>query len=214
MNCELVYGRFTVKEMERRVFQSMSENGLLEMSAGFYLLVLGVLFLEEPKLVAFSVFALFIIKPVVTKIQNRYIHPRIGYVKLRENDSSVGKGIALGSAFFIVILVGSLIALNITLGSDQGRTIWFRWFLPILASVMFAFGPYWLGSTYGLKRGYFMAFFIPAIGIIIALLGKTTGYTSLGIVFLTAALPSIISGVIMFNRFLSQNPVGEVSDEA
>ncbi len=201
-----------MKKMEKRVYQAMSENGLLEMSLGVYLLVLGILFIGQPKLVAFSVFIMFILKPAVTKIQNRYIHPRIGYVKLREVDSSVGKGIAITAVIFILILVGSLIALNIVLGNVQGRLIWFRWFLPILSSIMFAFGPYWLGSTYGLKRGYFMACFIPAVGILVAILGKTTGYTSLGIIFLTGAIPSIIAGTIMFKRFLLKYPVEEVSD--
>lgn len=203
-----------MKEMERRVYQVMSENGLLEMSIGVYLLVLGIMFLEAPKLVTFSALMIFILKPAIEKIQNRYIHPRIGYVKLRETDSSVGKGIVITAVVFILTLVGSLITLNLVLGSNQGSLIWFRWFFPILSSVMFAFGPFWLGSTYGLKRGYFMACFIPLVGIFVAVLGKTTGYTSLGIIFLTGAIPSVVSGIIMFKRFLLKYPIEEVSDES
>ncbi len=201
-----------MNQLEKRVYQSVCRDGLLEMTVGTYMVLLGTIFIFQPRLVAFSVFFMFLLKPLVQKVKNSCIYPRTGYVKLKNEDETVGKGIAITAVIFILVLAGSLIALILSLGTVAGRQIWFRWFLPILSSIMFAFGPFWVGTTYGLKRAYLFAAFVPLCGITVAVTGITTGYTSIGIVCLAAGTPALISGVIMFNSFLRRYPLEDVSN--
>ena len=198
--------------LEKRVYQSVCRDGLLEMTVGTYMVLLGSIFIFQPKLVVFSVFFMFLLKPLVQKVKNTCIYPRTGYVKLKKEDEAVGKGIAITAVVFVLILAGSLIALILSLGTVPGRNIWFRWFLPILSSIMFAFGPLWVATTYGLKRAYVFAAFVPLCGIAVAVTGVTTGYTSIGIVCLASGIPALVSGMIMFNSFLRRYPLEDVSN--
>ena len=77
---------------------------------------------------------------------------------------------------------------------------------------MMAFGPFWLGQTYGLVRGYVFAALLVLGGIAIPVLGIATGYDAVGLECLLLGLLSLISGGILFARFLRRYPVEEALD--
>ena len=198
-----------MKAIERQVYRAAYQDGLLETFLGGYLFIFGSLMVAKPGMASFSALTIFVIRPLFTKVKNRYTYPRVGYVKLPQENESAGKEIGLTAILFIVILVASLIVLSALMGNESGKEFWFRWFLPVLASILFSFGPLWMGRTYGLKRAYFIAVLIPLLGISMAITGIFTGYAAVGVICLTGGFLSLVSGVIMFSRFLRKYPVEE-----
>ena len=73
-------------------------------------------------------------------------------------------------------------------------------------------GPFWLGQTYGLVRGYVFAALLLIGGIAIPALGIATGYNAVGLECLVLGLLSLVSGAIMFGRFLRRYPAEEALD--
>ena len=199
-----------LKEIERRVRRSACQDGLLEIFLGSFLLLLGVFFTINPIIVAFSAFLVFLINPLFEQVKKRYIYPRIGYVKF-EPEKKVAKGIVATAAVFVMILLGSMGVFVLTM-QDRGWAFWFDYFFPAFAGFMTAFGPFWLGQTYNLKRGYVFAALFLLSGIAIPVLGIATGYNAVSLEWLLVGLVILVSGVIMFTRFLRKYPAEELPD--
>jgi hypothetical protein len=195
-----------LKEIERRVHQSVFQDGLTEIMMGGFLLVVGALFATSMKLILLiSLLVIFLGNPLLERAKKRYIYPRIGYVKLRPEKEADPKGIAVAAIVFVVILLGSGI-FSLTMGKDRGWAFWFKYFLPGSTGFMLAIGPFWLGETYGVRRGYVFAVLFLLSGIVIPVLGIASGYEAIGLECLLVGVISLISGMIMFTRFLRKYP--------
>ena len=197
-----------LKEIERRVYQSVFQDGLMEIMMGGFLLVISALFAINMKLILLpSLLVIFLGNPLLERAKKRYIYPRIGYVKLRPEKEADPKGIAVAAIVFVVILLGSIGIFNLTMGKDRGLAFWFKYFLPGSTGFMLAIGPFWLGETYGVRRGYVFAVLFLLSGIVIPVLGIASGYEAIGFECLLVGVISLISGVIMFTRFLRKYPI-------
>jgi hypothetical protein len=195
-----------LKEIERRVHQSVFQDGLMEIMMGGFLLVVGALFAISMKLILLpSLLVIFVGNPLLERAKKRYIYPHIGYVKLRPEKEADPKGIAVAAIVFVVILLGSGL-FTLAMGKDRGWAFWFRYFLPGSTGFMLAIGPFWLGETYGVRRGYLFAVLFLLSGIVIPVLGIASGYEAIGLECLLVGMISLISGVIMFTRFLRKCP--------
>lgn len=200
--------KIDLKEIERRVEQSVFQDGLMEIMMGGFLLVFGALLAAGPKLTLFiSLLVIFFGNPVLERLKKRYIYPRIGYVKLRPEKEADPKGIAVAAIVFVVILLGSMGLFHLTMGEDRGLAFWFNYFFPGATGFMLAIGPFWLGETYGVKRGYVWAALFLLSGIAIPVLGIASGYKAVGLECLLVGMVSLISGVVMFTRFLRKYPL-------
>ena len=197
-----------LKEIERRVHQSVFQDGLTEIMMGGFLLVLSALFAISIKwILLISLLVIFLGNPLLERAKKRYIYPRIGYVKLRPEKEADPKGIAVAAIVFVVILLSSIALFNLTMGKDRGLAFWFKYFLPGSTGFMLAIGPFWLGETYGVRRGYVFAALFLLSGIVIPVLGIASGYEAIGFECLLVGVISLISGVIMFTRFLRKYPI-------
>jgi MFS family permease len=196
-----------LREIERRVHQSVFQDGLMEIMMGGFLLVVGALFAISMKwILLISLLVIFLGNPLLERAKKRYIYPRIGYVKLRPEKEADPKGIAVAAIVFVVILLGSGL-FSLAIGKDRGWAFWFKYFLPGSTGFMLAIGPFWLGETYGVRRGYVFAVLFLLSGIVIPVLGIAQGYEAVGFECLLVGVISLISGVIMFTRFLRKYPL-------
>ncbi len=202
-----------LKEIERRVHQSVFQDGLMEIMMGGFLLVVGALFAISMKwILLISLLVIFLGNPLLERAKRRYIYPRIGYVKLRPEKEADPKGIAVAAIVFVVILLGSGL-FTLAMGKDRGWAFWFKYFLPGSTGFMLAIGPFWLGETYGVRRGYVFAVLFLLSGIVIPVLGIASGYEAIGFECLLVGVISLISGVIMFTRFLRGYPITAIPAE-
>jgi len=197
-----------LKEIERRVHQSVFQDGLMEIMMGGFLLVVGASLAMDMKwgVLLISLLVIFLGNPLLERAKKRYVYPRIGYVKLRPEKEADPKGIVVAAIVFVVILLGSGL-FTLAIGKDRGWAFWFKYFLPGSTGFMLAIGPFWLGETYGVRRGYVFAVLFLLSGIAIPVLGIASGYEAVGLECLVVGVISLISGVIMFTRFLRKYPL-------
>jgi hypothetical protein len=190
------------------VHQSVFQDGLMEIMMGGFLLVFGASLAMDMKWIPLiiSLLVIFLGNPLLERAKKRYVYPRIGYVKLRPEKEADPKGIVVAAIVFVVILLGSGL-FSLAIGKDRGWAFWFKYFLPGSTGFMLAIGPFWLGETYGVRRGYVFAVLFLLSGIVIPVLGIAQGYEAVGFECLPVGVISLISGVIMFTRFLRKVPL-------
>ncbi len=202
-----------MNDLKLEIDQATLRDGLLDLVAGAFLLAVGGIFLLEPKLVPFIAVLFLPGKPLFEKLKERYVHPRAGYVKLVDDSEKDTRGIGVTAALATAGLAVSLVVLLVLKGAHEGRELFMRWVFPATASLLFAMGPLYLGRKYGLKRGYINAMLIAASGAAITATGLVTGYRAVGALCLQAGVFFMITGGVLFVRFLTLNPVAEDEDE-
>jgi hypothetical protein len=143
------------------------------------------------------------------RIKQRYIYPRIGYVKLPQDPNTTGKGIAIAAVIMVVVLLGIMFLSMAILGQDPGLAFFLTTIVPPASGFMLAIGPYWLGQTYGLVRGYVWAVLFVLGGIAMPLFGIASGYQAVGLLCTVMGLVTLATGTIMFLRFIHRFPEAE-----
>jgi hypothetical protein len=199
-----------LKEIERRANYAAFQDGLMEIFMGVFLITFGGgMATGRGITVPFMVFVIFIANPILKRIKERHIYPRIGYVKLPQEDETDTKGIGIAAVIFIVFLLSSLGVTIWIMGSEAGMEFWMTYILPPSTGFMMALGPFWLGQTYGLVRGYVFAVLFLLLGIIIPVFRIASGYEAVGLICSIVGIITLTTGIILFSRFLRKYPATE-----
>ena len=202
---------FDGKELEREVFFDSTQDGLGE-------LLLGVSMIGVAAASASLFFLPFFIIPLIfggriaEAVRKRLTYPRIGYVKLREEQT----GRALGGVLlyeFLVLLVAA-IAMYIFFGDIMEFSLWARWSPLIIALVILGLFLN-LHDKSGNKRYLAFAVLSVLVGLVLSFVSFDIsfpylfGYFDSGVVFYFFLMGSVMlsSGLIQFVYFLHRNPV-------
>ena len=200
-----------LKEIEKRANYAAYQDGLMEIAMGLFLFFYGGALATDTLSVAiiFIIVTVFFGKRSFERIKQRYIYPRIGYVKLPEGSHATGKGIAIAAVIMVVGLLGTMFLAMATLGQDPGLEFFLSYIVPPASGFMLAIGPYWLGQTYGLVRGYVWAALFVLGGIAMPLFSIASGYQAVGLLCTVMGLLTLTTGTIMFVRFIRRYPVAD-----
>jgi hypothetical protein len=201
--------KIDLKEIERRANYAAFQDGLIEIFMGLFLVFFGGAMATKATIVPFIVFAIFFANPILKRIKERHIYPRVGYVKLPQEEDTDTKGIGIAAVLFIVFLLGSLGITIWIMGTDTGIDFWKTYILPPFTGFMMAIGPFWLGQTYGLVRGYIFALLFLVLGIVIPVFGVASGYVAVGLICTIVGVIILTTGIILFTRFLRIHPAAE-----
>ena len=202
-----------IKEIERKATYAAFQDGLMEIFLGVFLFFFGGTLATNGTLAPFIVCAVVFANPAYKKVKEHYIIPRTGYVKLPQENDNEAKGIGIGTVIFIVFLLGSMGLTMWIMGKDAGLDFWMTYILPPSTGFMMAIGPFWLGQTYGLVRGYVLAGLFLLSGIAMPVFKIASGYEAVGLMCTIIGLITLIVGGIMFSRFLRKYPASEVTVE-
>lgn len=202
-----------METLKKQINRIMYRDGLLELLLGSFLLAFGLMFFYLPRLAPFSIFVIFLLKPLAAKLKEKYVFPRAGYVKPSDENEKEVQGIVVTAVLSFVLMVVTLVVLVLLKGAQAGKLIFMRWVFPPMSGILFAFGPFWMGMKFGLRRGFIMAGLLPATGIFLGFSGLATGYRAVGVLCMVAGLFAATSGTVLFNRFISRNPLPEGSNE-
>jgi len=129
------------------------------------------------------------------------------YVKLPEDPHASGKGIAITVLIFIVFLLGAMAVSILVMGQDSGLNFFLTYIVPPVSGFMLAIGPYWLGQTYGLVRGYLWAVLFVLGGVVIPVFNIASGYEAVGLLCTVIGLLTLATGAFMFVRFIRKHPI-------
>ena len=200
-----------LKEIEKRANYAAYQDGLMEIAMGLFLFFYGGALATDSVSVAivFIIVTVFFGKRSFERIKQRYIYPRIGYVKLPEDPHATGKGIAIAAVIMVVALLGTMFLAMAILGQDPGLEFFLSYIVPPASGFMLAIGPYWLGQTYGLVRGYVWAVLFVLGGIAMPLFSIASGYQAVGLLCTVMGLLTLTTGTIMFVRFIRRYPVAD-----
>ncbi len=199
--------------LAQKIYQAACRDGLLEIFLGGYLLLVAAVLFSNPKLLVFTVFLIFLLRPLLERLKEKYVYARVGYVKLMDENEKEVQGIIVTTVMCFVLMVVSLVLLVIIKGHNQGRDFFMRWLFPALSAGLFTFGPAWLAKRFGLRKYYILVVLIPLLGLFLSITGLATGYRAIGFISITAGIFAIISGGIQFRSFLKDNPVPREADE-
>jgi hypothetical protein len=207
--------KLDLKEIERRANHAAFQDGLTEIFMGLFLFFYGGTLATDTLAlgVVFIVVTVFFAKPLIELIKKRYIYPRAGYVKLPEDPQTTSKGIAIAAIIMVVALLGAAgISMGI-LGADRGVVFFLAYIVPPASGFMLAIGPYWLGQTYGLFRGYIWAMLFVLGGIAMPMFSIASGYEAVGFLCIGVGLITLVTGTILFVQFIRKNPAEQVEIE-
>ena len=202
----MTMSQIDIKEIEKRVQFAALQDGVMEIILGLFLILFGGALIAKMTISPFAVFAIFFLVPIYKRIKQRYIYPRAGYVKLPQETDEDSKGIAIAVVIFIFVLLGTLGLSLWWLGLQGGLDFWGTYILPPFSGFMFAIGPFWLGQTYGLKRGYLWAGLFLCGGIIVPLSGIAIGFNAVGLFCILMGTLILITGTVLFIRFIRKYP--------
>jgi hypothetical protein len=203
-----------LKDIERRANYAAFQDGLTEIFMGLFLVFYGGTLATDtlPLGLVIILVTVFLGKGSMEGIKKRYIYPRAGYVKLPEDPHTSGKEIGISALVMVIVLLAALGISMAMLGQKIGLNFFLTYIVPPASGLMLAIGPYWLGQTYGLRRGYILAILFVLGGIAMPVFGLASGYEAVGILCSVVGVIALLTGTVMFWRFLRRYPAVDGSD--
>jgi len=190
-----------LKALEKRVYTSFHQDGIIDIFVGLLLFVDGLLMLSgNAAFVGVAVVIVFLILPVKRVITV----PRIGMAKF-----SPARNSQLTKFGLMLLIGGALVFMIFALrGSSSVLTQWMREYFDLVFGVMFALLAGAAAILTGLKRyiGYVVEI------LIIFTVGYLFNWPFPVALSITGALVSL-SGVVTFIRFLQKYPKSDIPEE-
>jgi len=194
--------KIDLSEIQRRANYAAYQDGLAEIFMGVFLLFIAGAMESKTTIIPFAVITVFFAKPLLERIKKQVIYPRAGYVRLPQDKEADTKGIVIGTVGYVVFLLAAMgISIGVK-GSDVGLTFFMTYILPPSTGFMLAMGPYYLGETYGIKRGYLFAALFLLGGIAMPVFDIAVGYNAVALLCLVVGLIILITGITLFTRFI------------
>jgi|GEM_PF-1841553 hypothetical protein len=202
----------SIRNVELKAMQATARDGITEMFLGGMLLVFSWLFSLGTPLAAFGALFPLALNPLGKLLKRKFVYPRIGYAKVSQQPHAF-RNIGFAAVGFIVFIMASLGVFALILGFARGYSLWLSHFVPAVAGLMMAIGPWVVARTYKLTRWYIIAGLFILGGVCLPLFHVATGYSA---VFLESAIVgtfSLLYGIGLFVTFLRKYKVTEVAHD-
>lgn len=192
-----------LETVEKSIFRSRWEDGLIELFFGIGLVLMGILWLKG--LIVFVALVPVMLIPFWAPIRKRVTEPRAGYVRFSEERKArtqLGLNMAGIIGFGLLTLFGAVfVVLRSQSGVDHGLM---EILVPGLPSFIVATALLvaWLG--FGMPRFATHAAVLVAAGVLGVVSALDPGWQFLGSGLVIAGM-----GSVLFARFLRDNPVAE-----
>ena len=200
----------SIDSVQMKAMQATTRDGISEILLGSMLLVFGVLFYFATPLAALGALFPLVLNPLGKLLKRRYVYPRIGYAKVATQPHAV-RGIALAAVVFIAFILAALGGFAWIIGF---YSLWLSHFVPAIAGLMMAIGPWVVARTYRLARWYVFAALFVLGGICLPLFHVATGYTAVELESAIVGALSLLYGIGLFATFLRKYPKGQVAHVA
>jgi hypothetical protein len=178
------------------------EDGLMYIPFSLILLVMAFI-VQMPYFVPFLAILIIFGPTAIERLRKKYTYPRIGYVKLQDEDpTNVGKGFF--GFLFIVFLVPIALVI-VLLGGNVTLAMLYQW-LP------FAFGFVILGPCIylvdltGSRKFYLLGIATSVTGFLVSLIVEQ-GLLGFVLYMLGWSLVIMLTGFISFFRFIRKYPI-------
>ena len=200
-----------LSDLERRAWRYDSQDGIVELLAGFLFLIVARA-VVEPQLTWMLALAIFPLRFAAKIMKERFSYPRIGYVKLRNEE---GANLGRGMLTYLVGVVLAVAVVLLLLGDLTSWAAWLRW-MPAIAGGFTSGGFLYVAQRSGLWRFRVLAAISVGWGVFCAAwlqAPRMLGVQRWAVGFGTLLL---IVGAVTFVNFLRTHPVrdAEAPDES
>ncbi len=201
-----------LKRIEQRAFRHTLQDGLMEMTAGVFLVLLASSLQFPGGVVAALALFFVIVVPLVRHLKNRLVYPRLGYVSFPQGEPGKLGRFMLG--FLLLALVVMVVILVVT-GDISVARRWYRW-LPIFYGILLSGGFLVVALASGLVRFWVYALFSVALGVAWSIPQFEPRMTAISLYLLSMGLLLFPWGLALFILFLRRHPAPaeEVSYDA
>lgn len=190
-------------ELERNTFLATIQDGLDELLAGIFILIVAGMYLD----VLFFIVLLFVVGlriRILEGMRKKYTCKRIGRVRLRQEifDQWQKAGLIL-----IALSVGALAAFSILFSYVRPELItWMRWY-PTIFGLVFIGPSCYIAFKTGCSRYYLFGIGATVIGVLFSLVEFTPVLHGWFLYLLSVGGIMVIVGCIGFIRFLRKYPI-------
>ena len=202
--------KINLKEMEQNAYKLLNQDGLMELLMGAILFVVSSTFGGASSLSSFLALYVIFIKQIVEGFRKRYTYPRIGFLRLPEDDS---KQIAIGMFTYMGAVMLALLAFIYLLYGGVTGVLLYKW-LPLLIGLIFFGGLQYHYSKSGDRLALLYIAIAIGAGLVFSLLyfpEKLIG-AQLYTLFMSAVF--IVAGVFRFQKFRNDYPVQPIPEGA
>ena len=206
--------KINLKEMEQNAYKRLNEDGLMELLMGAILFVVSSTFGGASTLSPFLALYVIFIKQIVEGFKKRYTYPRIGYLRLPEEE---GKKIGIGILTYMGGVMLALVVLIYLLYGRVSGDLIDKW-IPLLIGLIFFGGLQYHYSKSGDKLALIYIAIAVGVGLVFSLWEFTEPFIGPQFYTLSMSAVFIVAGVVRFYKFRSDHPVqlipeGEAEDE-
>ncbi len=202
---------FDGKELEREVFFDSTQDGLGELLLGVSMIGVAV---ASASLFFIPLFLIPLIfgRPIAEAMRKRLTYPRIGYVKLKEEQT--GRALRGVLLYELLVLLVAALAMYMLFGDIMEFRLWVRW-SPLITALLILGLFLNLHDKSGDKHYLGLAVLSALVGLVFSFVSFDIsfpylfGYFDSGVVFYFLLMGSVMlsSGLIQFVYFLYRNPV-------
>jgi len=192
-----------LKELEKKAYRDFQQDGLMEVMMGLILMTFGGFFYST--VFAFYILLIVFSGKIVEFVRRRYTYPRIGFVKFhRVNPKDALTGVFLFE-FAVIVIIFTLISL---FGNVKDYSSWVNW-APLFFGMIMV-GPFaHAASRSGSVRYTGYAILSVILGIFFSLVEFGSGCTGLILYLVLIGVFLVLSGLVIFIRFLRKYPLPE-----
>ena len=196
--------------IKRRVYTTYFQDGLLELLLGLSLVFWGALFLAD---LGYMMWLPWVLLSGLPGAKKRYVSPRVGYVNVGPHRKTRARLVLAGVV--LLTLLALLGAMVFVLTTRQELPAW----LKTLLDALFKFGHFgvvlavilaavfaFFGNRSGIARLYAFALLFVLTGLVTSVLDIAPAMR-LAILLLGAGGVVMISGLVVFLRFLREHPL-------
>jgi len=192
-----------LKKIERKVYRESVRDGLAEIFWGIAFIAATGYFLIR----GFSIFMILLVLVFVPiarkKLKERYVYPRTGYAKLREDILKEITGILLYMAVVVAVMAA---AFFLVYDDPTNSDLWLKW-SPAFFGAMLTGAYLDIGRRSGNRWYYGIAVLALLSGVTLSVLEFASLKTGIIVYLPFMGTILILSGVVLFRRFLHDNPV-------
>jgi len=199
-----------LKTIEHESFREFMQDGFTEILAGTIFLVFPVIFTRPYFVPIFVLFYIFFLPHFVEVVRKKYVYPRIGYVKLREEEPpKVTAGVVI--TVILMIAAGIIVVYAISIDFISPDMI-YRWVPAFFGVIMWAPSHYLTDKT-GQKRYYLFGALMTITGFAVALIDFLPVEAVVVVYSLSWGAAFFVLGIIKVVLFIRKYPVIESPED-
>ena len=189
-----------LNEIEKKAYRLSNQDGLLEVMIGILLIAFGATFGSGLSVLPMLV-AVFIFPRFLEAVRTRCTYPRIGYVRLQQDEP---KKTAIGMFGYLAVALAVMFISFLLLGKLKDVAAYKKW-SPALMGVLLLGGLIYAHSKSGSNRYIVLALLAVVSGILFSLLNFESHNGLIANFFVMGAI-FVVTGFTIFILFLRRYP--------